>query len=87
MTFDLSVLSSSDSLDDKDYLTYMQIRSQLANYFGEVVKIPTATEVEILFESMVKQKHKIVSKLYKMLNGPTRKNWSAAQINWETDLG
>lgn len=80
-------LSDSYRIDDKDYLIYMRIRSHLTSYFGEVVKISTVSEPEIILESMFKQKHKIASKLYKMLNSPTGNNCNMVQRNWETDLG
>lgn len=79
-------LSDSYRIDDKDDLIHMQIRSHLMSYFGEVVKISTVSEPEIILESMFKQKHKIAPKLYKMLNSPKGNNWNMVQRNWETDL-
>ena len=40
-----------------------------------------------MLESVVRKKHKIASKLCKMLNSPTGNNWILAQRNWETDPG
>ena len=74
-------------IENRDFLKYMQIRSQLTRYLGEAVTIPRLTDTESKLELMVRQKDKIASKVYKWINNTSGDDWSGVQRNWETDMG
>lgn len=44
-------LKAAYGIENKDFLKYLQIRSQLTRHLGEIVMIPRLTETESKLES------------------------------------
>lgn len=80
-------LKAAYGVENKDYLKYMQIRSQLTRYLEEVVTIPALTDVESGLNSLVRQKNKIASKVYKLINKTNGNNRRGVERQWEIDMG
>lgn len=75
------------NLQDKDFLAYMQIRAQLSGHLAQTVIIPKPSNLEGDLQNIIRDKRKIISKIYKLLNGSQVNKWGGLQSIWERHFG